>query len=259
MKHKLRANLDRVMDRVHAACDRAGRPRDQVHVVVVTKYVALDVIRALVELGCRDLGESRPQELCRRAAALREWVERQRDNPATSLTLDDLPRWHQVGHLQRNKVKPLLKWAGVIHSVDTLRLAEEINAQSMEAGVTTDVLLEVNVAGEANKHGVAVAAAVHLAEMIATLKRVRLCGLMAMGPLTDDVAEIRGVFERTRDLFHEIRHEGIGGDDFIELSIGMTNDFEHAIEFGATLLRIGSAFFDGIMEPAAEEEMANDE
>ncbi|RJP35927.1 MAG: YggS family pyridoxal phosphate-dependent enzyme [Phycisphaerales bacterium] len=253
MKHQLRSNVDRVMERIHAACDRAGRRRDQVRVVIVTKYVALDVIRSLLEMGWRDLGESRPQELCRRAAATREWVERQIHNPANTLTLDDLPRWHLVGHLQRNKVKPVLKWAHVIHSVDTLRLAEEINAQSVEAAVTTDVLLEVNVAGEAHKHGVAVAAAVHLAEMIATLKRVRLCGLMAMAPLTDDPAPIRRVFERTGELFDEIRHEGIGGDDFTELSMGMTNDFEHAIEFGATLLRIGSAFFEGIMQPVGEQ------
>jgi len=251
MRRKLQDNLKRVRHRIEEACVRAGRPPKRVTLVVVTKYVSLDVIRQLVELGVSDLGESRPQELSRRAAATAEWLSRQARHPSSPLSPNASPAWHQVGHLQRNKVKLVLPWAKIIHSVDTLRLAEEIDEQSGRAGRVTPVMIEVNAGNEPTKHGVPVAAALHLAELVATLKNIRLCGLMTMAPLTDDEARLRTVFQRMRELFDEAREGGVGGADFTSLSMGMTNDFEYAIEAGATHVRIGSAIFEGIDQPVA--------
>lgn len=256
MKRKLQDNLKRVRHRMEEACARAGRSPNSVTLVVVTKSAGLDIIRQLVELGVADLGESRPQELSRRAAATSEWLGRQALSPASSLPPDAGPRWHQVGHLQRNKVKLVLPWANLIHSVDTLRLAEEIDAQSGRAGRVTPVMLEVNASGEPNKHGVPVAATLHMAELLETLKNIRLCGLMTMAPLTDDESTIRTVFERLKELLDEARTEGIVGKQFTDLSMGMTNDFEYAIESGATHVRIGSAIFEGLQQPVGTVETA---
>lgn len=252
MRRKLQDNVKHVRQRIEDACARAHRSPQSVTLVGVTKTVALDVIRQLVDLGLRDLGESRPQELARRAAATWEWLNRARDHRFEAEAI--APRWHLIGHLQRNKVRTILPWVTLIHSIDTLRLAEEIDNQSRQAERVTPVLLEVNVSGEAQKHGVATPAALHLAEMLTSLKNLRLCGLMVMAPLTDDVSVIRRVFERARELFDEARGAGIGGKAFTELSMGMSQDFEHAIEFGATMVRIGGALLEGIDQVPEPEE-----
>ncbi len=151
-----------------------------------------------------------------------------------------------VGHLQRNKVKAVLPWVDMIHSLDSLRLAEEIDAQSAKLGRKIPVLLEVNAADEPNKYGVAVAAITHLAEQISSLEHIDLRGLMAMAPLTDDESRIRYIFGRVRELLEEIVAERTCGPQFGELSIGMSNDFEYGIEAGATYVRIGTALLRGI-------------
>lgn len=254
MKRKLHDNLKRVEQRIADACQRAHRDPSSVKLIAVTKYASLDIIRALIELGVQDLGESRVQELAQRAAMIQEWRNRLRE-PASSE-----PRWHLVGHLQRNKVKSVLPWVAMIHSVDSLRLAEEIDAQAGKLGRRVPLLLEVNAAEDPNKYGVAVAAATHLVEQISTLKHIELRGLMAMAPLTDEVAHVRAVFERVRELFDEIVTERLCGQRFTELSMGMTGDFEQAIEFGATYVRIGSALLEGIelgpVPTEAEDEVA---
>jgi len=180
----------------------------------------------------------------RRAAATQEWLTRRARDP--NVPHSPLPRWHMIGHVQRNKVKKLLPWVSLVHSVDTLRLAEEIDEQSARLGTVTPVLLEVNATGDPAKHGVAFPAFVHLAEVLTTLKHIRLCGMMAMGPLTSDEREIRTAFERVRELFDETRSRRIGGTDFAVLSLGMSADFEYAVEVGATHLRIGSALYEGL-------------
>jgi len=243
IKRKLTENIRRVEERIQRACARVGRSPTQVKLVAVTKTVGLDVIRTLIEMGTEDLGESRVQELVRRASMISEW-QRRRGFEKTAPPAG--PRWHLVGHLQRNKVKLVLPWTHLIHSVDSLRLAEEIDAQSRKLATVTPILLQVNAANEPQKSGVVVAAATHLAEQLRTLPNLRLCGLMAMGPLTTDEKLIRHAFARTRELFDEIVHERIGGPEFTELSLGMSQDFEYAIEVGATLVRIGSALFEGI-------------
>lgn len=244
MKRKLTENWKRVEQRIQDACNRWDRDPSSVTLVAITKYAGLDVIRAMVDLGFTDLGENRVQELTKRAAAVHEWLgRRSRDLSAGARPR---PNWHMVGHLQRNKVKAVLPWIDLIHSLDSLRLAEEIDAQSAKLNRVTPVLLEVNAADDPKKCGVAVAAITHLAEQICSLPYIELRGLMAMAPFTDDESRIRHVFGRVRELFDEIVSERLCGAKFKDLSLGMTNDFEHGIEFGATFVRIGSALLEGI-------------
>ena len=235
-KAKLKDNLAAVRERIAEACVRSRREGDEVSLVAVTKATEPASIRDLVTLGQLDLAESRVQQLTERAAELDAWLTRRKgDAPPI--------RWHMVGHLQRNKVKACLSVAEVIHSVDSLRLAEEISARADQDGRVIECMLEVNCSQEPQKHGVAVGAAFHLAEQIATLPTLRLTGLMTMAPLVADAERSRFAFVRLRELFEEMRNEKIGGRDFRHLSMGMTNDFEIAVEEGATIVRIGTALF----------------
>lgn len=252
VKRRLADNWKRLNDRVAEACRHVGRDPDTVKIVAVTKSATIDVIRALVELGVADLGESRVQELSRRAAMLNEWLNRRGGDLAAGALLR--PRWHMIGHLQRNKVKTVLPWVGMIHSVDSLRLAEEIDVQIAALDRRMPVLLQVNASDEKQKFGVAVAATTHLAEQIHTLPHLEIRGLMAMAPLTDDGEVIRRCFIRVRELFDEIVGAKLCGPTFTELSLGMSHDFEYGIEAGATYVRIGSALFEGIELPPAIEE-----
>lgn len=243
VKRRLADNFKRVERRIADACSRVDRDPSSVKLVTVTKNASLDIIRTLVELGIVDLGENRVQALTRRAAMVKESLSRRSRDPAAGPAL---PRWHMIGHLQRNKVRAVLPWVELIHSVDSLRLAEEIDVQAGKLGRKMPILLEVNASGETSKHGVAVAATTHLAEQICSLKHLDLRGLMSMAPYTEDESVIRYTFQRVRELFDEIVSERLGGPAFKELSLGMSNDFEYAIEVGATYVRIGTALFEGI-------------
>lgn len=247
MRRKIADNLKRIEQRIALACQRVGRRPSSVTLVAVTKYASLDIIRTLVDIGIADLGESRVQEFTKRAAAVNEWLRRR---PLDSGP-PGRPRWHMVGHLQRNKVKALLPWADMIHSVDSLRLAEEIDLQSGKLERTTPILLQVNLTNDPSKGGIAVAATTHLAEQIDSLEHIELRGLMAMAPLTEDVQAVKSVFSRAREVFDEIVAQQLCGPAFRDLSLGMSQDFEYGIEAGATYVRIGSALFKGI-ELAAE-------
>ncbi len=254
MRRKLLENWKRVEHRINDTCNRAGRDPKSVTLVAVTKYASLDIIRTMVDLGFPELGESRVQELTKRAAAVNEWLSRGPRNPSAGALAR--PRWHMVGHLQRNKVKAVLPWVDLIHSVDSLRLAEEIDAQSAKLNRITPILMQVNASDEPAKNGVAVAATTHLAEQIASLPHLEIRGLMAMAPMTEDESRIQLVFERVRELFEEVVGERMCGPAFRELSLGMSSDFEQAIEAGATYVRIGSALFEGItlaIEPVPAE------
>ncbi len=149
--------------------------------------------------------------------------------------------WHMVGHLQRNKVKQVLPICRYIHSVDSLRLAEEIQAAATKLERPAQIFLEVNVSGEGTKFGVAVGAATHLAEQIDTMEGMQLVGLMTMAPRSNDPEKARPSFVRLREIFEEIRFRKIGGNNFRHLSMGMSGDFEVAVEEGATMVRVGSA------------------
>ena len=235
-KSKLSDNLDRVRERIAAACDRTRRDSREVSLVAVTKAAESASIRDLISLGHVDVAENRIQQLTQRAAEIDAWLARRKAD-------DRQVRWHMVGHLQRNKVKACLAVADVIHSVDSLRLAEEISARAEQNERVIECLMEVNCYQESQKQGVAVGAAFHLAEQIATLPGLRLTGLMTMAPMVADTERARFAFVRLRELFEEMRNEKIGGREFRHLSMGMSNDFEVAVEEGATILRIGTALF----------------
>jgi PLP dependent protein len=243
-RRKLSENLRRVRERMAAACARRGRRPDEVRLVAVTKTVEVDVIRSAFEAGLVELGESRVQELIKRASMICEQLNRRRtiDRKETPSN----PRWHMIGHLQRNKVRLLLPWVEMVHSLDSLRLAEEISEHAVRAEKVVPCLIEVNVSGERAKFGIAVGAVPHLAEHIRSLPGIRVIGLMTMAPFAEDPEESRQPFARLREVFEDVRSEAVVGPEFRELSMGMSNDFEIAIEEGATMVRIGSALFEGV-------------
>jgi hypothetical protein len=232
--------IKQVQDNMAAACARVGRSETGVKLIVVTKTASSEAIREVVKLGFLDLGENRVQHLKQVTDDLAALFREHGDDES----LLEKINWHMIGHLQRNKVKPTLKICNTVHSVDTLRLAEEINTQSHKQGIHTNVLLQVNCSGENQKYGCPVGAAIHLAEQFCTMPNLRLIGLMTMAPLTMDKNRVRASFARAREIFEEIRGERIVGAKFKQLSMGMSQDYEIAIEEGATLLRIGSAIFN---------------
>lgn len=239
----LRSNIETVRGSIAAACDRAGRRPADVRVVAVTKYASLDVVRALLTVGVADLGESRVQQLVSRAAklgaSLAAWDETQRG-------LSESPTWHMIGHLQRNKVKTLLPRSRTLHSLDSQRLIEEIDKQAERTDAVVDVLLEVNLSGEARKHGVPSTNVVALAEAALQSRHLRLRGLMTMAPAGPDPECARPHFARLRELLEDLRTRGGGGPSCRHLSMGMSQDYAVAVEEGATLVRIGSALFEGL-------------
>jgi len=231
----------RVTDNINSACDRAGRDPTEVKLVVVTKSATIDAINEVIRLGFTDLGENRVQQLKKVSAQVDEFFQSSDGdvNPAGKIN------WHMIGHLQRNKVRQVLPITCLIHSVDTLRLAEEINTSAAKLNLCPKVLLQVNTSNEPQKYGVPVGAATHLAEQVETLSNLQLVGLMTMAPLTHNKNIVRACFVRARELFIEMRGEKIVGKHFTELSMGMSSDYEIAVEEGATILRIGSAIFAG--------------
>lgn len=254
----LRERYDDVKARVARAAERSGRRANDVVLVAVTKYASIEDIRELVSLGHVDLGENRVQQMVQRAAIVDEFNARRAERGAAVTPV----RWHMIGTLQRNKVKQAIQVARLIHSVDSLRLAEELQeyAEAMAAAPggeklgPVDVLVEVNVSGEASKHGVAPAAARHLVDMIDTMVALRPRGLMCMAPNTGSIEDARRTFTRCKEIFDEIRSLRSGGDRFDILSMGMSGDYEVAIECGSNLVRVGSAIFGEPKEPVDEEE-----
>ncbi len=244
IQRKVQDNIQRVRDRIAQACSRANRDPASVGLVAVTKSVDLEVIRMVLESGLVDLGESRVQQLTQRAAMIAETQKRRRilDGQRDAVA----PVWHMIGHLQRNKVRSAMQWATVFHSVDSLRLAEEISSEACARSLVVDVLLQVNVAGEKSKHGIAVGAIEVFCEQSRALAGVRLVGLMSMMPLVDDPEEVRPLFRRLREIAEELVTQECIPSKVCELSMGMSNDFEVAIEEGATLVRVGTALFEGL-------------
>ena len=238
---KIAEKIERVKDTISSACERVGRDTTEVKLVVVTKSVTIEAIKKIVRLGFVNLGENRVQQLRKVSAQVAEFLQKVDDESS----LPKKVNWHMIGHLQRNKVRHVLPIISLIHSVDTLRLAEEINASAAKLNLSPKVLLQVNTSNEPQKYGVPVGAAAHLAEQIVTLPNLKLVGLMTMAPLTHNKDVVRACFVRTRELFIEMKGEKIVSPEFTELSMGMSSDYEIAVEEGATILRIGSAIFAG--------------
>ena len=209
-------NIAEVRGRIAAAAARSGRPTANVQLVAVTKYVGLDEIRALVAAGCTDLGESRPQQLWDRAAELR-----------------DLPlRWHIIGHIQRNKVERTLPLVAMIHSLDSLRLAEAIDAAAGKTDRKVPVLLEVNISRESAKHGFAPEEIEPLLPQLTGLKHIDIRGLMCMAGLEGRSDEARRDFAALRTLRDRLQAGCPAGVRLNELSMGMSGDYEIAVEEG---------------------------
>ncbi|MDP6637423.1 MAG: YggS family pyridoxal phosphate-dependent enzyme [Phycisphaerae bacterium] len=235
--NRIAKNLSRIRQEISDACQRVGRSPDSVEIVAVTKSVDIPAIKNCLKAGLVNLGESRPQQLAERFGQLDEYLHQRHD------ALQNEVKWHMVGHLQRNKVKQALTAADVIHSVDSLRLAEEISTRAEADERVVDIMLQVNCSQEDQKFGCAVGAATHLGEMICSMRSVRLTGLMTMGPVSEDPEQTRRAFIRLREIFEEMKHDKIGGDGFAHLSMGMSGDYAIAVEEGATIVRIGTALF----------------
>lgn len=220
--------LAQVEGRIRAACARAGRERSEVSLVAVTKMVPAELAALLPELGVLHLGENRPQELWKKAAALPRSVH-----------------WHLIGHLQRNKIEATLPLVDMIHSVDSERLLHALVAEADKQERLVRVLMEVNVSGEASKHGFTPEEAVRLAPIMRTCRRVQVVGLMTMAPL-QSAERCRPIFAALRELRDRIRQEATEPHVMRQLSMGMSSDFEIAIEEGATLVRLGTVLFEGL-------------
>ena len=238
---KISERIERVKEAINCACARVDRDPSEVKLVIVTKSATVKDIKEVIRLGFSELGENRVQQLRKVSAQIAEFLGGENGDSA----LSEKVSWHMVGHLQRNKVRQVLPIVSLVHSVDTLRLAEEINASAPKLSLCPRILLQVNTSGEPQKYGVPVGAATHLAEQIETLPNLKLIGLMTMAPLTHNKDVIRACFVRAKELFVEMRGEKLVGLEFTELSMGMSSDYEIAVEEGATILRIGSAIFAG--------------
>ncbi len=246
-----------VKQRIEDAAARSGRTGDAVYLVAVSKYAEPEDIRELIELGHRDFGENRVQQLVQRASIAQEWFDRARllarsGGQTQAFDADRPLRWHMIGHLQRNKARKVAELSRLVHSVDSLRLAEELQVSANKLDRDIDVLIQVNVSGEESKEGLPISAAGALAEQIDTMVHVHVRGLMTMAPYSEDPEDAREHFVRCRELFEELRHEGYGEGRFDLLSMGMSGDYEVAIEEGANIVRVGSALFGAAPNPATE-------
>jgi len=222
-------NLDCVRERIGAAAARSGRTADAVRLVGVTKYASSELAGLLFGLGVYDLGESRPQELWSKAEALAVLH----------------PTWHLIGHLQSNKVRRTLQVRPLIHSADSLKILEIISREAQGLSLKSELLLEVNVSGDATKHGFAPGEIEPLMPRIASLPNIAVVGLMTMAAREGDLDRARREFAALRELRDRLTAVCPPEISLRELSMGMSGDYEVAIEEGATIVRVGSALFEG--------------
>jgi len=220
----IKENLELIIEKIAGAARRAGRSPEDITLVAVSKTHPAEAIEAAVKFGVTDIGESRIQEA----------------EPKLE-TLGNIARWHMIGHLQTNKVKKAVAAFDIIQSVDSLKLATEIDRRAGQIGKKIKCLIEINSAGEAAKSGISLNNAMDLIQNTKDLENIQLKGIMTIGPLTDDGQLIRDAFRKTRKLFEQGR--SLIGDQFDILSIGMSDDFEIAIEEGSNMVRIGTAIF----------------
>lgn len=222
----LKEQLEEVEARIQAACDRAGRKREEVTLIAVSKTKPVSTLQEAYDLGVRVFGENKVQELTEKYEALP----------------DDI-HWHMIGHLQTNKVKYIIDKAELIHSVDSLKLAETIEKEAAKRNITARILVEVNVAEEESKFGLKVDEVIPFVEKIASFPHIRVCGLMTIAPFVENSEENRPVFANLHKLSVDIAAKNIDNVNVSILSMGMTNDYEVAIEEGATMVRVGTGIF----------------
>jgi len=222
---RIAENLKSVRERIEAACLRVGRNPAEITLVTVTKTVSAERINEAIEAGVRHIGENRVQEAREKFPEVRPVI------------------WHLIGHLQTNKVKHALKMFQWIHSVDSFHLAEKIEQEASRLGKAIPILLEVKTSPEETKYGVSVSETLGLLEKISIFNHIQIRGLMTIAPFTDDEKAIRESFQTLRQLRDKINQAEIAGVEMEHLSMGMSHDFEIAIEEGATMVRIGTAIF----------------
>ena len=226
MEINVSENIDAVLNNIEAAAKKAGRDKDDITLIAVTKTKPFEMLMEAYDRGIRDFGENKVQDL----------VDKYEKAPADS-------RFHMIGHLQTNKVKYLIGKAFLIHGVDSYKLAEVINKESLKQGVVTDILVEVNGAGEESKFGLKPSETLETVKKIADFKNVRVKGLMTIAPYVDDPEENRQYFVDLRNLLIDINSENIDNVHMDILSMGMTNDYMVACEEGATYVRVGTRIF----------------
>jgi len=226
MTMTINENLERVRERIARAAERAGREPPAITIVAVTKTHGPEVVTRAIEAGIADIGENKVQEFLAKAGDVK------------------LPcRWHLVGHLQTNKVPKVIGRVALIQSVDSFRLAEELSRAGGKAGVTTDILLEVNTSGEESKFGLPLDGAMTMCSLVAGLPNLRIRGLMTVGPLASDPIVVGAAFAKLRLLREGIETARIENVSMEHLSMGMTDDFEIAIAEGSTMVRLGRVLF----------------
>ncbi len=222
----LKHNFEAVEEKIQAACKRAGRKREEITLIAVSKTKPVEMLQEAYNLGNRIFGENKVQEIVDKYDALPNDIS-----------------WHMIGHLQRNKVKYIIDKVTLIHSVDSLRLAETIEKEAAKKGITADILIEVNAAREDTKFGVLPEKAEELVSDISSLPHIRIKGLMTIAPFVDNPEENRIYFQRLRNLAVDIGENKSDNVTMGVLSMGMTNDYEIAIEEGATMIRVGTGLF----------------
>ncbi|MBE5931900.1 MAG: YggS family pyridoxal phosphate-dependent enzyme [Lachnospiraceae bacterium] len=222
----LRENLQKVKDRIEKACVKAGRNIDEVTLIAVSKTKPLSDIEELILCGTKEFGENKVQEL----------VDKY-ENVSTPVN------WHLIGHLQTNKVKYIVDKVSLIHSVDSLKLAKEIQKEAAKKNVIVNILVQVNVANEDTKFGLDTSEVLHLVNEISILPNIRIKGLMTIAPYVENPEDNRPYFKELKQLLLDIKSKNIDNVDMSILSMGMTNDYEVAIEEGATMVRVGTGIF----------------
>ena len=228
--NRLVENLHRIKNRIEEAAIRSGRTSEAVKLVAVTKYVDLATTQQLVDAGQLDIGESRPQVLWEKARGISRAET----------------RWHMIGHLQRNKVEKTVPLCNLIHSVDSIRLLKAIDTAAAKHELIASCLLEANISGEMSKHGFQADELEAVLEQADSMKHIQIHGLMGMASLSGDLADNRREFARLRQLKERLSQIETDKIKLTELSMGMSGDFEQAIEEGSTLVRIGSVLFEGL-------------
>jgi len=235
----MKENIKEIEERIQAACDRAGRLRSEVTLIAVSKTKPNEMLEEAYSLGMRHFGENKVQELVGKYETLNDKFE-------------ERVYWHLIGHLQRNKVKYIVDKTALIHSVDTLRLAEQIEEEAAKKDIICDILIEINIAQEDTKFGIRTDEIYTLLTEIKKLSHVRVRGLMAIAPYVENGEKNREYFKILRELYVDIKTKNndnncngslINPHFFDTLSMGMTGDFEVAIEEGATMVRVGTGIF----------------
>lgn len=222
----IKENIVNVEAKIKAACERAGRDYSEVTLIAVSKTKPVSDIQEAYEYGTRDYGENKVQELCDKYPVLPKDI-----------------RWHLIGHLQRNKVKYIIDKAFLIHSVDSVRLAEQINSEAAKKSVHINILIQVNISNENTKFGLKEEDTVDMIREISTLPNIHIKGLMTIAPFTDNPEDNRRYFKGLKKMADNISSLNIPNVEMCELSMGMTGDYEVAIEEGATLVRVGTGIF----------------